>query len=198
MSLSANAKNILTAVISGGVVSALLTFAVDWKKQDASELMSVVQLYKEQVEKFEVKNEILSKRVEENEEEIFVMRQMRSSQMSLPFPWWFKDVSGRMIACNLSYESAFLAPHGIKSKDYIGTFDKDIWGEELGRKYQANDRLVMIRKRTIKFNENVKNSDGKLEKWSILKYPVISGKVVIGVAGVAIPTTESQFERILH
>lgn len=105
---------------------------------------------------------------------------------NMPLPTWCKDVDGRMIWINEEYTKQW----GIKSTEYEGNFDSEIWGTEIAKEYRKNDLEVIISKATIRtvepVPENPRDPNTPIVDWHIWKFPVFDDyKNVIAVGGVA-------------
>lgn len=103
-----------------------------------------------------------------------------------PLPMWCKDTDGRMIWINETYTMTW----GIKSVEYEGRLDADIWGEEIAKSFRLNDLTVIMEKTTLYTRESVPKDRRKpqenIEDWHIWEFPVFdSEKKVIAVGGIA-------------
>lgn len=111
----------------------------------------------------------------------------------IPLPMWIKDLNSVMIECNKFYEKAFLAPHGITAEEYVQKTDEEIWtaihgkevGAEIAKIFRDNDLIVILTKKAITINEEVEET--YLNKWWFIKFPIMTGDIVVATGGMAIP-----------
>lgn len=114
----------------------------------------------------------------------------QSSHDSNPFPAWFKDLSGTMLACNKAYEHVFLRPRGHSLEDYVGHHDAAVWPPALAARFAENDLRVIESGEVLDTQEIFANEKGKEVPVRVVKYPRLLMGVSdpIGVAGIAILT----------
>lgn len=184
--------NITTIIVSiiiavfTGFGSALLTY-LSMKKKTTTEQ---IQLLLENLTKT---NKDLVDKEAENRAEILKMHdQIRDLQQTVmllesahqdsPLPMWLKDTNGVMLSINSAYEETF----NVKRAQYIGKTDSDIWPIHLAKLFSKNDAMVLRTGRVFHGEETVV-VDEKEENWRVIKYPRYSGKIKIGIAGIAIP-----------
>ncbi|MES2924485.1 MAG: PAS domain-containing protein [Verrucomicrobiota bacterium] len=85
-----------------------------------------------------------------------------------PSPMYAKSVTGRYLMINRRYEELF----HVKSEDVVGKTDLEILGDdELVRRLQKNDRLVLERGMPIQVDETLKFADGERAYVSV-KFPM--------------------------
>jgi PAS domain-containing protein len=107
----------------------------------------------------------------------------------MPFPAWLKIVdpegAPRMAYVNRAYEEIY----GIPALSYIGKTDVEVWGDEIGKRFVANDFEVILSNRPLIKGERVQLSDGSYAIHLISKFPVrlADGTEVEGVGGISIP-----------
>lgn len=75
----------------------------------------------------------------------------------MPVPSWCKDTDGVMIWINEEYTRVF----GIKSTQYEGKTDVEVWGKEIGRQFRINDLEVIIPNHRIRHYCHSRSSDGQ-------------------------------------
>lgn len=114
--------------------------------------------------------------------------QLKAILDNLPFLAWFKDKEGRHIEINRVFEIAC----GFPRDQIIGKTDLDIWPLELALGYMADDQEVMVSKKQIKKEDQVRDKAGGI--WfSTFKTPVFDQEGnVIGTTGIARDITESR------
>lgn len=112
---------------------------------------------------------------------------LQGSNQSSPLPMWMKDKYGKVLVCNHAYERIFLQPLGKRLEDYINHTDKDVWPEHIAQAFARNDRQVMQTRAVLDTTEQIRSGNGSDYPVRIIKFPRISGGVVIGVDGIAIP-----------
>lgn len=191
---------IILSALGGGTITQMLNFYFNNRKQSSDELTAAYNIIKEDNDRLRLDNNDYRSRLEQVEKELFVIRHLQASANHIPFPQWSKDKDGRMVWLNPSYELVFLAPHGKSAENYLGKTDVEKWGEEVGKIYQAGDTQVMLKKKAIKLIEPVLQPDGTTDDWEIIKFPTfadIQRDVLLGTTGIAIPTTQKQWDLIL-
>lgn len=103
---------------------------------------------------------------------------LEATSWDLPFPYWLKDMQGKMIYINSEYEKKFR----LRSIDYVGKNDADIWGDEVAERFKANDRIVIESDNEYIIDEN------ELEGYVVIKWKRRAGNIIIGVAGMCMPS----------
>lgn len=103
----------------------------------------------------------------------------RATQDYLPIPYWVKSLSGKVLYVNNSYVKEYLEPMGLSSSDYIGSYDRDIWGSSIAKTFRTNDSIVLSLGKPVIFVEYVDK-----DPITVLKFPFIIGDITVGVAGV--------------
>lgn len=127
-------------------------------------------------------NQLLIKKVAMLENKVLLLE---SAHQSLPVPMWLKTMDGTMLALNSAYENVFLKPNGLKTIDYVGKKDHDVWPKEVADKFREHDIEVQTTRQTLETTELVP-IDGVMTKWHIIKYLRISDGVPIGIGGMAV------------
>ncbi len=114
-------------------------------------------------------------------------RQFRAILDNIPDLAWLKDDENRFITVN----NVFSQTSGQSQDELTGKTDLDIWPEELGRNYYADDQEVFETGRRKRIEEQVQRADGSMIWVETIKAPVLdeSGKVV-GTVGTARDITE--------
>jgi len=180
---------------NGGLVialSTLLTFIINYKGEQRNDFQIIIDRQNELLEEYSLENRRLNTRLKILEDRVSILS---SVAYESPVATWFKDLNGRMVTLNKSYELYFLFPNGKTITDYIGKTDEEFWGSlgqaELGKRYASHDRKIVESKQTRRFEEQI-FIKGKKYKAIVYKYPVFSDAPeftrpqLIGVGGVAV------------
>jgi hypothetical protein len=104
----------------------------------------------------------------------------------LPFPAWIKSPEGIMMGLNNAYEQAFLRPKGFRRVDYVGHDDEKIWGGKVATTFRRNDQKAIKSEQGV-FIE-IDDDHEILKPWTFYKYPRFSDGVLVGIAGIGLPT----------
>ena len=96
-----------------------------------------------------------------------------------PVPMWVKDLNGKMMWVNSSFEDIF----GIDVNNYVGKSDKDIWEKEFAELCRQNDAHA-LKDGVWRGIEKTRRKDGHYENNLVLKYRVYDGPTLIGIAGM--------------
>jgi len=175
---------------------------IKWKRRNqVNDTKFIVDFLKSQVEGLTVKVEELTDDLNEvNSKNIELVKSIRilqyqitvteTAHLNSPFPMWIKDLNGIMISLNKSYEKHFLLPQGFTSSDYIGYKDEKIWGKELSEVFQKNDDAA-LEDSIWQGNEVGGDYKNLLKKWHFIKYKRVVEGITIGIAGIAIPKSNS-------
>lgn len=100
---------------------------------------------------------------------------------------WIKDEQGRHVYLSRTCEARFR----LRSGDWAGKADADLWPHEIADRYRENDLAVMAAGRPVEFTEESVNPDGSLSWWLTSKFPFrVSGKRY--VAGIGLDITEQK------
>lgn len=184
----------LLGVIGGGVGS-YFSFRTNQSSNFREDFKELVDNLQAKVEKLEQREDSYINRIKELENEVSLLKNklvlVQAAQLDMPIPQWIKDTKGTMLALNVSYEDTFLTPVNKTSADYIGKTDEQVWGEQIAEHYSKADRLV-LRSRKVWQGEEVVDFGSHKEDWLIMKYPIYSGNLIIGVAGIAFKRSEKQ------
>ncbi len=138
---------IVLAAVGGGGLGWMGNYFLGKRKEDRSDFESVLKQWKELYEQEKQETTELKIQIDRLQEQ--VKRSAREMMLwdsvlrLLPFPMWIKDTSGVMLVLNDAYEKAFLRSQGLSRFDYIQRKDIDVWGEEIGEHYWANDRAAL-------------------------------------------------------
>lgn len=104
---------------------------------------------------------------------------------SSPHPKWAKAIDGRMKIINRAYEDTF----NIRSEEYIGKYDHEIWPVEVAEIFAKHDRQVLMDKKPIEFVEKVpkdpKDPHSALIDLWVQKFPIwdTSRTEVVAIGG---------------
>ncbi len=172
-----------------------LTRSVDGKKKNAGvpslENEGVLKLYNERlINKLEKKMIDLKNEVEEREKTEIELKasesKYRSLVESLPQKVFLKNTDSIFIACNAN----FAVELGISEEEVAGKNDYDFYPKEVAQKYIAEDKRVLLSKKTEEFEEETVVNGGT--SWSnTVKSPVLdeNGNVT-GILGIFWDITE--------
>jgi len=91
---------------------------------------------------------------------------------SSPIPKWAKSVDGRMKLINRAYEETFK----IKSEEYVGRYDHEVWPKYVALAFAAHDREVLASGKVVEFIERVpkdpKDPDSETIDLWVQKHPI--------------------------
>ena len=107
----------------------------------------------------------------------------------MPIPFWVKDKSSKMILINTAYTQVF----GVKKEEYVGKYDVEVWGEELGRAYQEHDQVALKSETPVHFKERVKVK-GNLQFWDVCKFSYVDALNNTCIAGYALPIGKNKID----
>jgi PAS domain S-box-containing protein len=100
---------------------------------------------------------------------------------------WIKDEQGRHVYLSRTCEARFR----LRSGDWAGKTDAQLWPPEIADRYRKNDLAVMAAGRPVEFVEESVNPDGSPSWWLTSKFPFrVSGKLY--VAGIGLDITEQK------
>jgi len=100
---------------------------------------------------------------------------------------WIKDEQGRHVYRSRTCEARFR----LRSGDWAGKTDAELWPPEIADRYRKNDLAVIEAGRPVEFIEESVNPDGSLSWWLTSKFPFrVSGKLY--VAGIGLDITEQK------
>jgi PAS domain S-box-containing protein len=134
-------------------------------------------------------NALVHEKVRENE------ALYRSLFEAIPNPFYFKDLDGRFLGCNLAFERFLGRPRG----EVIGRTAYDLASRELADVYFAADRELIAHPGTQIYETKARWADGSLRDAVLHKATVsrADGRVV-GIAGILFDITErKQSEKAL-
>jgi len=112
---------------------------------------------------------------------------MREIVDNSPSPMYAKSVTGHYLMINRRYEELF----HVKAQDVVGKTDMEVIGDEqIVRRLQKNDRLVIERGAPIQFDETLKFPDGEHSYVSV-KFPMrdLDGEIY-AVGGISTDISE--------
>jgi len=193
------------ALLSGGVIGAVLSFKLGTRKQDTSEFSVLIGEYKKLYDKQEARLNALEIEVADlkdkeskYKDEVSKLRTQlmifEGSHLDLPLPMWMKDTDGEMIFLNSYYEDEFLSPRGFCMKDYLGKNDYSVWTPEVAKSFIAHDKEIVKRKQSRRFIEKLERADGEKYYAEVLKYPRMLDNRIIGISGIILKTAETKEE----
>lgn len=186
------------SAVSGGIIVAVLTFIVNWRKENRSDFDAISKAFqreneilREEIKELKSRLESANTRLFEMESDLTTLRAhlivLESSHFDHPFPQWMKGVNGEMLIMNKAYEQMFLRPIGKFINDYIGKKDQDIWPQHLADEYKDNDDWVIRTGQVWQGYEVILDENKKEKKIRIIKFPRYNGRTIIGVSGQVIP-----------
>lgn len=188
-----NILSIIGLVLGGGGVGFYFNYLINNRKTDQDEFKLLIETWRLDNERLRQRELDNSNKIDKLHEELTNLKtkmvMLESAHFDLPLPQWLKDTDGTVLSVNLEYENTFLLPLKLKATDYIGRRDVDVWGIELANEFNATDRKVMRSKKPQHLTEKVRDSGGDLISYEVFKYPVYSGKIIIGVAGIVLKQT---------
>lgn len=110
-----------------------------------------------------------------------------------PMPAWVKDLEGRMMFCNESYERHY----GISPTVYNDNFDKHVWSKEEAAKFRENDLIVEKQRKQKRFKEKIFNEKKECyQELDVLKWPVAIGGYLLGIAGQVINERDIKIQSV--
>jgi two-component system cell cycle sensor histidine kinase/response regulator CckA len=108
-----------------------------------------------------------------------------------PFGAWLKDAEGRYVFVNRALEESLK----IKSEEWVGKTDSDVFPLVTASAVRANDREVLATGRFRQFTEHAPGPDGDERVWMTMKFPFRDRAGKPHVAGIGIDLTEVERER---
>ena len=106
---------------------------------------------------------------------------------NIPDIAWIKDIEGKYIAVNESYEKAAVC----LQEEIIGKNDEDLWPAGCAAQYRKNDIQVMQSGKRIAVEENMIDHDGAAKVMEAIRTPLYDNKGdLIGTVGIARDVTE--------
>lgn len=181
---------LIGAVISGGILQSLIQYFITRKKESRNDFDAIIKTWAEDNRRLREMEAQSRARINELDSKVISLQNkitlLESAHQDLPIPMWLKDMDGVMLAVNASYEETFLIPNNKTIEDYIGKTDFDVWPKEVAESFRNHDKLVMRTKKVFNGEEDVLIG-GEMIQYSIIKYPRYAGRVIIGIAGIAIP-----------
>lgn len=130
--------------------------------------------------------------VTENEDALRPITQMQAILDNLPFVAWFKDLQGRYMAINKSFEDQY----GYMKENVVGKYDFEIFSKAQADTFLFGDIDIITKRKKVHFEE--KNENGKWNE--VFKSPVYNeyGNI-IGTTGITRDITEKKLqEKALH
>lgn len=130
--------------------------------------------------------------VTDNDEVVKPISQMQVILDNLPFVAWFKDLQGRYVAVNKSFEDQY----GRLKEDVIGKYDFEIFSRPQADAFLFGDIDIITKRKKMHFEE--KNENGRWNE--VFKSPVFNDYGnIIGTTGVSRDITEKKMqEKALH
>ena len=109
---------------------------------------------------------------------------LESTDWEDPFPYWVRNTDHEFVHANLLYLKFFNFKDSI-----IGKKDRDVFPEEIVIRFRGTDDEVLKGKRDIVIDEY----EGSL----IIKWKQSAGRIIIGIAGIVIPSNALDKNTIL-
>lgn len=188
---------VLTGIVA--IVTALAGAVTHLWRQNGKFLKDQISTREKRIKELEEKERRSEEKIERLEDRVTQLELERtqlesrfmvfqSSHESNPFPAWFKDVDGRVLACNKAYETVFLRPRGYSLEDYIGKRDSNVWPDHVAEAFDENDKQVLADQANLDTMEVIVNKHGTAVPVRVVKYPrmLLGVSTPIGVAGIAI------------
>ena len=128
----------------------------------------------------------------ENDDTLRPVTQMQAILDNLPFVAWFKDLQGRYMAVNKSFEDQY----GYLKENVVGKYDFEIFSKAQADTFLFGDIDIITMRKKVHFEE--KNENGKWNE--VFKSPVYNeyGNI-IGTTGITRDITEKKLqEKALH
>lgn len=192
-------SEIILFITGGGLVS-FFNYFREKRKDRTDEFKELLEYTKSLVTERDAKIEKMQAEYNECREMMLQLKEeinelkgkvivLESAHFDIPFPMWLKGLDGKMISVNTEYENNFLKPNGKTAKDYINKTDEQVWGAEISKEYQLNDKLTLKSKNGYwSGKEKIIIGDTDVtDIWTIVKYVRYAGKTPIGIGGIAIP-----------
>ncbi|HWQ77893.1 MAG TPA: ATP-binding protein, partial [Anaerovoracaceae bacterium] len=130
--------------------------------------------------------------VSDNDDALKPITQMQVILDNLPFVAWFKDLQGRYIAVNKSFEDQY----GCLKDNIIGKYDFEIFSKAQADTFLFGDIDIITKRKKVRFEE--KNENGRWNE--VFKSPVYNDYGnIIGTTGISRDITEKKMqEKALH
>lgn len=130
--------------------------------------------------------------VTEGDEALKPISQMQVILDNLPFVAWFKDLQGRYMAVNKSFEDQY----GCLKENVIGKYDFEIFSRAQADTFLFGDIDIITKRKKVHFEE--KNENGRWNE--VFKSPVYNDYGnIIGTTGISRDITEKKLqEKALH
>ena len=95
---------------------------------------------------------------------------------------WIKDEDGRHIYLSGAYERRF----GVRLEDWLGKTDAELWPPEVAAAFRRNDAEVLASGRTLQFEEDAVEPDGRRSCWLNAKFLLRDEEGRRYVAGIGV------------
>ncbi len=130
--------------------------------------------------------------VTDSDEFLQPISQMQVILDNLPFVAWFKDLQGKYMAVNKSFEDQY----GCLKENVIGKYDFEIFSKAQADTFLFGDIDIITKRKKVHFEE--KNENGRWNE--VFKSPVFNDYGnVIGTTGISRDITEKKIqEKALH
>ncbi len=128
----------------------------------------------------------------EGDDTIKPISQMQVILDNLPFVAWFKDLQGRYMAINKSFEDQY----GCLKENVIGKYDFEIFSKAQADTFLFGDIDIITKRKNVHFEEKSENG-----RWNeVYKSPVYNDYGnIIGTTGISRDITEKKLqEKALH
>jgi PAS domain S-box-containing protein len=99
---------------------------------------------------------------------------------------WMKDEDGRYVYVNKRHEERF----GIRSEDWSGKTDLELWPREVAEQFRSNDRDVLASGQTMEVIEQTSDREGRRSDWWSFKFTFQGAGGTRYVGGIGIDITE--------
>jgi len=130
--------------------------------------------------------------VTDDESALKPVSQMQVILDNLPFVAWFKDLQGRYMAVNKSFEDQY----GCLKENVVGKYDFEIFSKAQADTFLFGDIDIITNRKKVRFEE--KNENGRWNE--VFKSPVFNDYGnIIGTTGISRDITEKKLqEKALH
>lgn len=164
-------KNQVKVILMGIIV--ILVANVFWTAHYYDKKIAILEV---KLDKLEIRNIELEKQVNQSNSEIIIFK---AAQDFFPFSYWIKDLNGKMLYVNKSFEKRYITSCKKKLADFIGHYDFENFSLKQATQFAKADSLVIADDRPYSFYK-----EEKIRIYTVTKFPYKLNGQTIGVAGV--------------
>jgi PAS domain S-box-containing protein len=114
--------------------------------------------------------------------------QLASFMQNVPGAFYMKDLEGRYVYANETWEKIFHA----KNAAWVGKTDDELWPKPLAHKFKEASRRIMADKKATETTATIERPDG-VHYWLVTTFPILNEQgVPIMVGGAAVDITEQK------